>query len=130
MEMMRFQSYYFQLINSIPVLFISWNFSFCRKFVSKLKYWKRSKFSLIVTEKHAHLSKGVLFWKFLVPFFRKTYALFVSFKKKTLIKRVSSVKTKAYSNFAVKTCWKEQPFIFTVYLMNHLFQTSVPFNIW
>ena len=24
-----------------------------------------------------------------------------------------------------KTCWKEQPFIFTVYLMNYIFKTSV-----
>ena len=27
--------------------------------------------------------------------------------------------------FCRKTCWKEQPFIFTVYLMNHIFQTPV-----
>ena len=33
----------------------------------------------------------------------------------------SSVKTKTNSI----TCRKEQPFIFTVYLMNHIFQTSV-----
>ena len=42
-------------------------------------------------------------------------------------------KTKTNSNFAKKTCWKEQPFIFTVYLiilMNHLFPTSVLFNMW
>ena len=27
--------------------------------------------------------------------------------------------------FCRKTCWKEQPSILTVYLMNHIFQTSV-----
>ena len=31
--------------------------------------------------------------------------------------------------FCRKTCWKKQPFIFTVYLMNHIFQTSVR-DIW
>ena len=43
------------------------------------------------------------------------YVLYFSF---------SCVKTKT-NKFCRKTCWKEQPFIFTVYLMNHLFQTAV-----
>ena len=32
--------------------------------------------------------------------------------------------------FYRETCWKEQPFIFTVCLINHIFQTSVLFNTW
>ena len=34
--------------------------------------------------KHADLSNGGLFWKSLVPAFRRTYALSVGFKMKTL----------------------------------------------
>ena len=36
-------------------------------------------------------------------------------------KPFSSVKTKTNPNFCRKTCWKEQPFIFTVYLIKHIF---------
>ena len=55
-----------------------------------------------------------------------------SFSKKS----VSKLKYWKRSNIALivtcsktafsKTCWKEQPFIFTAYLMNHIFQTSKP----
>ena len=79
MEMMYFQSQRFQLKNGTPVF--SKKFPFFRKFLSKLKYWKRLKLSLIVTWKHADLSNGGLFWKSLVPFFRRTYALSVGFKQ-------------------------------------------------
>ena len=47
------------------------------------------------------LNKG-LYWKSLVPFFRRTYALSGVFKMKPLRKGVSSVKTKTNPNFAVK----------------------------
>ena len=40
------------------------------------------------------------------------------------------IKTKKQSKFCRKTCWKEQPFIFNVYLMNHIFKTSVLFSTW
>ena len=33
------------------------------------------------------------------------------------------------TQFCRKTCWKEQPLIFTVYLMNHIVQTSVLLNV-
>ena len=47
MEAMCFQSYWFQLKSGFPVF---WNrFLFPGKFVSKLKYWKRLKLSLIAT---------------------------------------------------------------------------------
>ena len=49
-----------------------------------LKYWKRSKFPVIVTWKHADLSNEGLFWKPLVLFFRRIYALPVGFKMKPL----------------------------------------------
>ena len=109
-------------------------FSFFRKSVSKLKYWNLSKFPLIVTWHHANLSKGGLFWKSLVPFFRRIYAPSDGFKMKRLRKAFSSintkigVKTKNQPKFCCQTCWKEKPFIFTVYLMNDIFQTSILFN--
>ena len=61
-------------------------FSYFIKPVSKLKYWKCSKFSVIVTKKQADLWNGGLFWKSLVPFSRRTYALSVAFKMKSLRK--------------------------------------------
>ena len=57
---------------------------FFGKFVSKLKYWKRSKFPVIVTQKHTDVSNGGIFWKSLVPFCRITYALSFGFKRKSL----------------------------------------------
>ena len=70
------------------------------------------------------LNKG-LYWKSLVPFFRRTYALSVGFKMKPLTKSIFQCYDKNQPKFCGKTCWKEQLFIFTVYLMNHVFQTSV-----
>ena len=93
---------------------------FSRKSVSKLNYWKRLKFSLIVTKKHANLSNRGLFWKSLVPFFRRTYALSLGFKMKPL--------RKDQPKFCRKTCLKEQPFIFTIWWITfskHLFSTYV-----
>ena len=75
---------------------------FFRKSVSKLKHWKSSQFPPTVTQEHADLSSVGLFWKSLVPFFRRTYALSAGFKTKLLRKAFSSVKTKANSNFALK----------------------------
>ena len=57
--------------------------------------------------------------------FRRTYNLSVGFKMKHLRKSVFQCQDKNYPKFRLKTCWKQQPFIFTVYLMNHIFQTSV-----
>ena len=51
--------------------------------------------------------------------------LFYGFKMKPLREIVFQ---KNQLKFCRKTCWKEQPFIFFVYLMNHLFQTSVLFK--
>ena len=46
-EMLRFQSWFFQLKIGIPVF---WKrFTFLIKLFSKLNYWKRSKFSVVVT---------------------------------------------------------------------------------
>ena len=81
-----FSILWFQLKNGAPVF---WErFLSSRKFVSKLKYWKRLKLSLIVTWKPADLSNRGIFWKSLVRFFRRTYALSVGFKMKTLRKSV------------------------------------------
>ena len=48
-----------------------------------------------------------------------------SIKSYPLRKRVFQCSDKNQPKFCRKTSWKEQPFIFTVYLMNHIFQTSV-----
>ena len=86
MEMMHFQSQCFQAKNNTLIF---WKmFSFSGKSASKLKYWIRSKFQLIVTKKHADLSSGGLLWKPLVPLCRRTYALSVGFKMKPLRKSV------------------------------------------
>ena len=68
-----------------------------------------------VTWKHPDLSKGVLFWKPLVRFFRRIYALSVSFKMKPLRKSVFQCFVFQFQpKFCWKTCWKEQPFICTL----------------
>ena len=52
-------------------------------------------------------------------------ALSVGFKIKPLGKSVFQCSDKNQPKFCRRTCWKEQPIIFTVYLMNHIFQASV-----
>ena len=59
-----------QLKSGTPVL----RFLFSRK-SAKFKYWNLSKFPLIVRYNHANLSNGGLFWKSLLPFLRRIYAL-------------------------------------------------------
>ena len=59
-----------------------------RKFVSKFKYWKRSKFPAIAHKKHAYLLNGGLFYKPLRPFYGRAYAFSVGFKLKPLWKSV------------------------------------------
>ena len=121
MELLRLQPSFFQLKNSTPVF--RKKLLFFRNFVSQLKYWKGSKFPVIVTRV---LSNGGLFWKSIVLFFRRSVT---GFKMKPLKKAFSCVKTKANSNFAVKLAERSNSSVF-VYLMNHLFQASVLFNMW
>ena len=83
---------------------------------------------MIVTQKHADLLNGGLIRKSLVPFFRRTYAFSVGFKMKPLRKNVFQCEDKNQLKFCLKACWKVQPFVFTIHLMNQLFQTSVLFN--
>ena len=59
-----------------------------RKFVSKFKYWKRSKFPAIAHKKYAYLLNGGLFYKPLRPFYSRAYAFSVGFKLKPLWKSV------------------------------------------
>ena len=95
------------------------------KICFKVKVLKTFKTFTDCHMKICHLSKGGLFWKSLVPFFRKTYTLSVGFEKKPPRKSIFQCLNKNQPNFCSKTCWKEQPFIFTVYLMNHVFQAPV-----
>ena len=74
----------------------------------------------MVTQKYVDLPNGGLYWKSL---FRRTYAFLLDIKWNLWEKAFSSAKKKNQPKFCGKTCWKEQPT--TVYLMNHIFQTSV-----
>ena len=74
MEMMSF-NLVLSTKNSIPVF--RKRYSFSLKSVSKLKYWNRSKFPDFHM-KHADLANGALFWKSLVPFFRRVHALLLA----------------------------------------------------
>ena len=69
------------------------------------------------------------FWKSPVTLFRRTYILSVGFKIKPLRRSVFQCQDKNQPKFCRKICWKEQPFIFTVYLTNHIFPTSVFLNV-
>ena len=109
----------------VVLQFFEKSFLFPENLILKLKYWKRSKFSLIVTQKHVNLSNRGLFWKSLV-LSRRTHALSVGFKMKPQRKIVFQCWDKKQLKFCCETCWKEQPFIFTVY---YIFQTYVPFNM-
>ena len=72
--------------------------------------------------KRVDLLNGELFWKFLVPFFRRTYVLSVGFKLKPLRKKTKNKqKDKNQLKFCRKNLLKGQPLIFTIHLMNHLF---------
>ena len=114
----------------------NWYFSFLKKvFVFqkicfRVKVLKKFKVSTDFHKKNMPTLKWRLFWKSLVLFFRRTYALSVGFKMKPLRKSIFQCSDKNQLKFCHKTCWKEQSFVLTVYLMNHLFQTSVLFNIW
>ena len=104
-------------------------FSFFQKVCFKVKVLKPFIISSDCHKKHVHLSNGALFLKSLVPFSRRTYALSVGFKMKPLSKKAfSCVKTKTSSNFAVKLVERSNR-LFSVYLRNHFFQTSLLFNI-
>ena len=50
--------------------------------------------------------------------------LSVDFRKKPLRKSVFQCEDKNQPKFCHKTYWQEQPFTFTIFLMNHIFQTS------
>ena len=67
--------------------------------------------------KHADLSTIGLFWKSLVPFFRRTYVHSAGLKIKPLRKSILKW-------FCRKTCWKEQSSIFTVCLRNHILELN------
>ena len=72
--------------NSTPVL---WKKVFVfRKVVSKLNYWRSSKFATTAAERHAYLLNEGLSWKTQAPVLRKTYVLSVSFKMKPLKKSI------------------------------------------
>ena len=92
-----------------------------QKICFKVKVLKTFK---IFSDCHIDLSNWGLFWKSLVPFFRGTYTLSVGSKMKPLRKSACQCYEKNQFTFYRKTCWKEQPSIFTAYLMNRIFQTS------
>ena len=90
-------------------------------------------FSILVlsTKKRyaSFLEKVLVFQKICFNFFiKRTYLLSVGFKIKPVRKRFFCAKTKTNSNFALKPAERSnRPF--SDYLMNHLFQTPVLFNM-
>ena len=106
-------------------------FSFSRKSVSKKNYWNCSKFPLIATLKHADFSNGGLFWKSLVPFFRRTSGLFVGFKLEPLKNRFPKFSNTHFAGKLVER--SNQSFLLfhkshfwnicTVYTCNRMYRT-------
>ena len=80
------------------------------------------------------LSNGGLFWKSLVPFFRRTCTLSVGFKKNLYKKAFSCVKIKTNPDFAVKLAeWSNHSFLLSIHIqmnVNCIFQSSALFNMW
>ena len=95
----------------------------------KVKVLKRFKFSTGCHIETCRSLKRRAFLKIPSTVFRRIYALSVCFKMKSLKKHFPVLKQNQ-PKFCYKTCWKEQPFIATVYLMNYIFQTSMLFNTW
>ena len=64
-------------------------------------------------------------------YFEKSYRLFFFLKNKNKNSpmNLSSFKKRNYSNFVVKPAERSN-LSFSVYFMNHLFQTFVPPNMW
>ena len=89
-------------------------FSFFRKFILKLKYWKHSKSPVIVT-KNARNPK--------YRFFRRTYARSVGFEMKPVWKSVFLCYGKNQLKLFCKSCRNEQPFL------SYLFVDSLCSNI-
>ena len=97
-----------------------------QKFCFTIKVLKRFEISSDCYIKAKGSLKRRAIWKSIVLFFRRPVT---GFKMKPLKKAFSCVKTKANSNFAVKLAERSNSSVF-VYLMNHLFQASVLFNMW
>ena len=95
-----------------------------QKICFKVKVWKTFETFTDCHIKTFRSLKRSTIWKSLVPFFRRTYALSVVFKMKTLRKSVFECSDVNQLKFCLKCYWKKQPFIFTVYLMNRVFQMS------
>ena len=90
--------------------FLKKRFSFFRKFVSKLKYWKHWKLPVIVTKN------------------RRTYAPSVGFKMKPLRKSVFLCYGKNQSNYAIKVAERSNRSL-PIYLMKNFAQTSILLKI-
>ena len=104
MEMLHFQSWYYQLKNG-----------------NQDKVLKTFKTSSDCHIKICQSLKRKAIFKIHSTIFRRTYVLSVGFKIKPL--------RKTNSHCAVKLAERSNR-SFSVYLMNHLFQTSVFFHLW
>ena len=92
------------------------------------KLLKTFKFSSDCHIKSCQSLKQADIFKVLCTVFRGTYALPGGLIMKSLRKAFSCVKAKDNSNFAVKLVERSNR-SFSVYMMNHFFQTSVLFNM-
>ena len=82
----------------------------------------------IFTDRHIKTSRSLkrrAILKIPSTVFRRTYALSIGLKMKPLGKSVFQCLEKNQPKFCRKICWKEQPSVFTVYLMNRIFQAFV-----
>ena len=100
------------LKDSTPV---SWKgFSFFRKFISKFKYWKlkfENKIKVFKISRDCHIKIGQsLKRKYLVPIFKRIYAVTVGFKMKPPGKSIFLCYDKNQLKFCCKTCWKGASF--------------------
>ena len=93
-----------------------------------LKILKTFKISTDCHIKLPDLSNGELFWKSLVPFLGRTYALSVGFKMKPLRKSVFQCYEKNQPKFYRKTCWKK--FIFYCLFDESYFSNICTLNPW
>ena len=94
----------------------------------KVKVLKKFKVS---TERHMKTCRSLkrrAILKILSIIFFEEPMLFLLALKSTSKKKRFQVLIQKPTQISRKTCWKEQPFIFTAYLMNHIFQRICTLN--
>ena len=115
MEVLRFQSQYFQLKSGTAVFLF-------QKIFFKVRVMKTFTISSDCQIKTCRSLKRRAILKSLVPFFRRIYALSVGFKMKPLRQSVFLCEDKNQITFCCITCWKDQRFNFCLFDESTFFQ--------